>query len=85
MNIVFNCIGLLCWVVCFVWMHRISTHQDAVLKLLTEQGRRIERLSKAEHELIKEVHPVVGEIKDKMEEMAVVMQETSDNVKDAAK
>lgn len=82
LTIFFNTINLLCWLICFIWMYRISSRQDIVLKAITDQGRRIERLSKAEHALIKEVHPVVGEIKDRMEEMAVVMQETSDNVKD---
>jgi gas vesicle protein len=63
-------------------MYRISSRQDAVLKAISEQGRRIERLSKAEHDLIKEVHPVVGEIKDKMDAMAEVVQETSEDVKE---
>ena len=83
MAILFNIINLCCWLICFVWMYRISTRQDSVLKAITAQGHRIERLSKAEHDLIKEVHPTVGEIKDRMEEMADVIQETSDNVKDA--
>ena len=81
LTVIFNIINLLCWVVCFVWMYRISTRQDIVLKAITDQGRRIEKLSKVEHDLIREVHPVVGEIKDRMKEMAVVIQETSDNVK----
>ncbi len=81
LTIFFNTINLFCWVACFIWMYRISTRQDIVLKAITGQGRRIEKLSKVEHDLIKEVHPVVGEIKDRMEEIAVVLQETSDNVK----
>ena len=84
MYMLFSIIDLACWVVCFIWMYRISSRQDSVLRAITEQGQRIERLSKAEHDLIKEVHPVVGEIKDKMNEMAEVVQETSNNVKEGA-
>ena len=82
MYLLFNIINLACWLVCFIWMYRISSRQDAVLNAISEQGRRIERLSKAEHDLIKEVHPVVGEIKDKMDAMAEVVQETSEDVKE---
>ena len=63
-------IGTGCWVVCFVWMHRISTRQDNVLKELHEMAQRIERFSKAEHELIREVHPQVSEIKESVEAVA---------------
>ena len=82
MYLLFNIINLACWLVCFIWMYHISSRQDAVLKAISEQGRRIERLSKAEHDLIKEVHPVVGDINDKMDAMAEVVQETSENVKE---
>ena len=58
-----------CWLLCFWWMHRISCRQDAVLSELQQQNRRIETLSKAEHDLIKEVHPKVGEIKDAVEQV----------------
>jgi len=60
-------IGICCWVVCFWWMHRISSRQDAMLKELHEMTRRIERISEAEHELIRDVHPQVGEIKEHVE------------------
>jgi len=63
-------IGTACWVVCFIWMHRISTRQDNVLKELHEMAQRIERFSKAEHELIREVHPQVSEIKESVEAVA---------------
>jgi transposase len=63
-------IGTLCWVVCFWWMHRISSRQDALLKELREMTERIERLSKAEHDLIQEVHPKVHEIKEHVETVA---------------
>jgi len=42
-----------CWPVCFWWMHRISARQNAVLKQLHEQGRRIEDVSKEEHHILK--------------------------------
>ena len=45
---------------------------------LREQGKRIETLSKIEHDLIKEVHPQVGEIKDGMDEMIAAVKENTD-------
>jgi len=63
-------LGLGCWVVCFWWMHRISARQDAMLKELHEMTRRIEQFSKAEHDLIQEVHPQVSEIKERVENVA---------------
>jgi hypothetical protein len=60
-------LGIGCWLVCFWWMHRISSRQDAMLTGLREMTERIERLSEAEHELIREVHPQVGEIKEHVE------------------
>jgi predicted transcriptional regulator len=70
--LVLTWIGMACWIVCFWWMHRISARQDAMLKELHEMTSRIEHLSKAEHELIQEVHPQVEQIKEHVE-----------NVKDA--
>ena len=63
-------VGLGCWVVCFWWMHRISSRQDAMLKELHEMTGRIEQLSRAEHDLIREVHPQVSEIKEHVENVA---------------
>lgn len=60
-------VGLGCWVVCFWWMHRISARQEAMLQELHDVIRRIEEISKSEHELIQEVHPQVGEIKEHVE------------------
>jgi hypothetical protein len=68
-------VGTLCWILCFWWMHRISSAQNRLLDKLTEQGKRIERLSKEEHDLIQEVHPQVSEIKENVEEV----KETIDN------
>jgi hypothetical protein len=45
------------------------------LEKLCQQGKRIERLSKEEHDLIKEVHPQVSEIKEGMKEMIATAQE----------
>jgi len=72
--------GTVCWGVCFWWMHRISTKQTSFLDQLHEQGKRIEQLSKAEHDLIKEVHPQVGEIKEDMREMITVVKEHSETI-----
>jgi hypothetical protein len=71
-------LGTACWAVCFIWMHRISKKQNSLLDRLTEQGRRIEKLSKIEHDLIKEVHPKVSEIKEGMEEMIAAVKENTE-------
>ena len=65
--LVLTWLGTGCWLVCFWWMYRISSRQDAMLTGLREMTQRIERLSEAEHELIREVHPQVGEIKEHVE------------------
>jgi hypothetical protein len=59
--------GFGCWIVCFWWMHRISSRQDAMLKELHDVTKRIEKLSEAEHALIRDVHPQVSEIKEHVE------------------
>ena len=78
-------VGTVCWGVCFWWMHRLSTKQNALLAQLREQGKRIEKLSKIEHDLIKEVHPQVNEIKEGMVEMIAVVKENSENHPPATK
>jgi len=55
-----------CWVVCFWWMHRISKRQDALLETLREQAGRIEEVSKAEHELIRDMHSKVASVESGM-------------------
>ena len=47
---VLGCIGTVCLAVCFWWMRRISSRQDAMLEELHEMTTRIERLSQAEHD-----------------------------------
>ena len=63
-------VGLACWVVCFWWMHRISSRQDTMLKELHEMTTRIQQFSRAEHDLIREVHPKVTEIKEQVQNVA---------------
>ena len=70
MAFVLGSIGTVCWAVCFWWMHRISSRQDAMLKELHEMTSRIEELSRAEHRLIQEVHPKVHEIKQSVDDVA---------------
>ena len=65
--VVLTWVGIGCWCVCFWWMHRISSRQDALLEELREMTARIEKLSQAEHDLIRDVHPKVGEIKEHIE------------------
>jgi hypothetical protein len=71
-------VGTLCWVACFWWMQRISAKQNALLDQLRAQGKRIEKLSKIEHDLIKEVHPQVGEIKEGMDAMVAAVKENTE-------
>ena len=59
-GLILGWVGIGCWGVCFWWMHRLSSRQEAMLKELHEMTTRIERLSKAEHDLILQVHPAVG-------------------------
>ena len=59
-------LGVTCWPVCFIWMFRISRNQNALLTQIREQGARIEKLSRAEHDLIREVHPQVPKIRKDM-------------------
>ena len=73
-----NAAGLACWAACFWWMYIISRKQNSLLDRLTEQGKRIERLSRLEHDLIKEVHPKVGEIQDSVEEVIAVVKEQAE-------
>jgi hypothetical protein len=70
-------IGTVCWGFCFGWMFRISAKQNRLLDKLGEQGKRIEKLSRIEHDLIKEVHPQVGEIKDGMTDMIAAVKENT--------
>ena len=68
-------VGTICWGICFWCMRRLSIKQNILLDQLREQGKRIEKLSKLEHDLIKEVHPQVNEIKEGMETMIAVVTE----------
>jgi hypothetical protein len=70
-------VGTICWGLCFWWMHRISSDQNRMIEQIREQGRRIEKLSKAEHDLIRDVHPQVGEIREGIDEVIAVVKENS--------
>jgi len=48
------------------------------------QGKRIEKLSKLEHDLIKEVHPQVGEINDGMDAMVAAVKENTEKTSSPA-
>ena len=63
-------IGTGCWAVCFWWMYRLSSKQEMMLKELHDVTKRIEKLSKAEHDLIREVHPNVEEIKESVKDVS---------------
>jgi methyl-accepting chemotaxis protein len=77
-------IGNLCWIVCFVWMNRISRAQNSLLNRLQDQTQRIEKLTKVEHDLIKDVHPKVGEINKDIQEMKAAVKENTENNAQAA-
>jgi len=77
-------IGMICWCVCFWWMHRISTRQDALLKELHDITTRIEGLSRAEHDMIRDVHPKVHEIKEHMENVAEAVSPQNSAAEDAS-
>jgi hypothetical protein len=72
-------LGTACWAVCFWWMYRISKKQNSLLDRLGDQGKRIEKLSKIEHDLIKEVHPKVSDIKEGMDEMIAAVKENTES------
>src|SRR5207237_7266513 len=65
--VVLTWVGMACWGVCFWWMHRISSRQEAMLKELHEMTKRVQEISEAGHQLIQDVHPQVGEIKEHVE------------------
>jgi hypothetical protein len=77
-------IGLICWCVCFWWMHRISARQDALLTELHDITTRIEGLSKAEHDMIRDVHPKVHEIKEHVENVAEAVSSQRSAAEDAS-
>ena len=74
-GLVLSCVGTLCWAVCFWWMHRISSRQDALLEELHEMTRRVETLSQREHDLISEVHPQVNAIKEQVENVREAVEQ----------
>jgi hypothetical protein len=77
-------LGTACWGICFWWMGRISSEQNNLMAQLREQGKRIEKFSKVEHDLIKEVHPQVGEIKDGMDQMIAAVKEATEAITESA-
>jgi hypothetical protein len=66
-------VGIGCWAVCFWWMHRLSSRQEAMLKELHAVAKRIEQLSKDEHDLLREVHPNVEKIRESVQDVAVAV------------
>jgi predicted nucleic acid-binding Zn-ribbon protein len=74
-------VGMACWLVCFWWMHRISSRQDTLMKELHEMTARIEHLSEREHDMIQEVHPQVNEIKEQMDSVKEAVSQDSSSAK----
>lgn len=73
MALILAWIGTACWVVCFWWMRRLSSRQETMLKELDAVTKRIEQLSKDEHDLLQEVHPNVEKIKESIKDVAVAV------------
>ncbi len=65
-------------------MHRISARQDALLKELHDITTRIEGLSKAEHDMIRDVHAKVHEIKEHVENVAEAVSPQNSAAEDAS-
>ena len=72
-SVVLAWIGLGSWGVCFWSMHRLSTRQEAMLNELQSVAKRIETLSKIEHDLLREVHPTVEKIKESVDDVATAV------------
>jgi hypothetical protein len=71
-------VGTGAWVICFWWMHRISARQDALLTELRE-------LARTQHDILREVHPDVGEIKEHVvEEQGAKINEIAKQVTQVA-
>ena len=67
-------IGTGTWAICFWWMYRISARQDALLMELRE-------LAQTQQDILREVHPDVGEIKEHVvEEQDEKINEISEQV-----
>jgi hypothetical protein len=62
-------VDVVCWGICFWWMHRISERQNAMLEELQQQARSIEELSKEEREILKELHPTVQKIDETVDQV----------------
>ncbi len=77
-----NIVGLGCWCVCFWWMHRISSRQNAVLKQLQKQGQRIEKISQEEHAILQQVHPNVEAIQKGVDEVSEKVRRVEGTVAD---
>lgn len=63
-------VELACWPLCFWWMHRISSRQNAVLSELKQQAQRIEKVSTEEHRILAELHPTVEKMEKDLDEVA---------------
>jgi methyl-accepting chemotaxis protein len=74
-------VGMACWLVCFWWMHRISSRQDILMKELHDMTARIEQLSERGHDMIQEVHPQVSEIKEQMDSVKEAVSQDSSSAK----
>jgi hypothetical protein len=73
-----------CWLVCYAWMHRISSRQNAVLMQLTTQAHRIEEISRQEHAILAEVHPNVEAIQKGVDQVSEKVTRVEGSVAEGA-
>lgn len=73
-----------CWFVCFWWMHRISSRQNAVLDELRDQAQRIEKISREEHAILTELHPNVEALKKGVDEVSEQVARVEEGAGDRA-
>lgn len=57
-----------CWPVCFWWMHRISSKQNAMLADLHAQQQKVREISDEGREIIKELEPKVKKVAERIEQ-----------------
>lgn len=79
-----NVAGLACWLVCFWWMHRISSRQNTMLERLRKQGERVENISREEHAILSDLHPNVEAIQKGVDEVSEKVERVEDKASQVA-
>jgi signal transduction histidine kinase len=85
LGFILTALGTGAWVVCFWWMHRISSRQDGMLAELREQAVELAKLNRTESEVLQEVRPEVGEIYESLGEVSEKVEEAVESVEEVKK